>query len=149
LLISRPFEKALTLVEFIGLPMIFANGIGCAIFLVIINNVINEEERVGATLAQKTLRIANKTLSHLNHGLTYESANAVCQILHKEIHTSAVSITNKTHILAHVGLGEDHHKPKEALQTQITLNAIQKGEIVVSDRKNIHCRVDGCPLGAV
>lgn len=149
ILISRPIDKAIALVEMISVPMVLANGIGCSIFLMIIKNVIHEEERVGATSAQKSLRIANKTIAHLRNGLTYETAYAVCQILHKEINTSAVSITNRTHILAHVGLGEDHHKARKTLQTQITLNAIRKGEMVISDKKNIQCRKEGCPLGAV
>lgn len=32
LLLSRPFEQALTLVAHIGVPMVVANGLGCALF---------------------------------------------------------------------------------------------------------------------
>lgn len=53
LLLASPFEKAWTLVEIIGLPMILANGLGCALFLLIIKSVINEEEKAGAMQAQK------------------------------------------------------------------------------------------------
>lgn len=148
LLISRPLEKSLALVEIIGLPMILANGLGCTLFLLIIKSVINEEERAGAVLAQKTLRIADKTLAYLRHGLTFDSANTVCRILHNEINTSAVAITNSTDILAHVGLGEDHHRAQSPIQTKITLDAIHKGEIIVADKEGIHCRTKGCPLGA-
>ncbi|WP_391559731.1 LytS/YhcK type 5TM receptor domain-containing protein [Robertmurraya sp.] len=149
LLISRPFEKAWTLVEIIGVPMILANGIGSALFLLIIKSVINEEERTGAIQAQKTLRIAEKTLSHLRHGLSQDSAKAVCHILHNEIRTSAVSMTNTKEILAHVGLGYDHHQVGSPIQTQITQSAIQKGETIVADKNAIHCREKSCPLGAV
>lgn len=149
LLISRPFEKAWTLVEIIGVPMILANGIGSALFLLIIKSVISEEERTGAIQAQKTLRIAEQTLSHLRNGLSFDSAKAVCHILHNEIRTSAVSMTNKEEILAHVGLGDDHHKSGSPIQTQITQDAIQKGETIVADHFAIHCRVKSCPLGAV
>ncbi|MFC0473857.1 LytS/YhcK type 5TM receptor domain-containing protein [Robertmurraya beringensis] len=149
LLISRPFEKAWTLVEIIGVPMILANGIGSALFLLIIKSVINEEERTGAIQAQKTLRIAEKTLSHLRHGLSHDSAKAVCHILHNEIRTSAVSMTNTKEILAHVGLGYDHHQVGSPIQTQITQSAIQKGETIVAGKNAIHCREKSCPLGAV
>lgn len=149
LLISRPFEKAWTLVEIIGVPMILANGIGSALFLLIIKSVINEEERTGAIQAQKTLRIAEKTLSHLRQGLSHDSAKAVCHILHNEIRTSAVSMTNTKEILAHVGLGYDHHQVGSPIQTQITQSAIQKGETIVADKNAIHCREKNCPLGAV
>lgn len=148
LLTSRPFEKAVALVEIIGLPMILANGLGCTLFLLIIKSVINEEERAGAVLAQKTLRIADKTLAYLRNGLNLESAETVCRILHNEINTSAVAITNSTDILAHVGLGEDHHRAESPIQTQVTLDAIHSGEIIITDKKGIHCREGGCPLGA-
>ncbi|MGG0717431.1 sensor histidine kinase [Robertmurraya massiliosenegalensis] len=148
LLTSRPFEKAAALVEIIGLPMIIANGLGSALFLLIIKSVVNEEEKAGAILAQKTLRIADKTLAYLRKGLTFDSARTVCHILHKEINTNAVAITNTTDILAHVGLGEDHHRANIPIQTEITIDAIQKGEIIVANKEMIHCRVDGCPLGA-
>lgn len=149
LLISRPFEKAWALVKIIGLPMIIANGLGCTLFLLIIKSVINEEEKAGALQAQKTLRIAEKTLVYLRNGLTTESAQAVCHILHNEINTSAVAMTNLTEILAHVGIGDDHHHAKSPIQTQITLETISEGKILVANQQSIHCRVEKCPLDAV
>ncbi|WP_404330994.1 LytS/YhcK type 5TM receptor domain-containing protein [Mesobacillus maritimus] len=148
LFLSRPFEQAQTLVEIIGLPMIIANGLGCALFLLVIRNVVNEEEKVVAVQAQKILRIADQTLAHLRNGMNPQSAHAVCHILHKEIKASAVSMTNMTEILAHVGLGDDHHRSERPIQTQITLDAIHKGEIVVANQESIQCREKGCPLGA-
>ncbi|WHX98607.1 sensor histidine kinase [Neobacillus sp. DY30] len=148
LLLASPFEKAWTLVEIIGLPMIIANGLGCALFLLIIKSVINEEEKAGALQAQKTLRIAEKTLSYLRSGLTAYSAKIVCDILHNEMNTRAVAMTNLSDILAHVGLGQDHHRPENPIQTEITMEAIDKGAIVVANQESIHCRQRGCPLGA-
>ncbi|WP_419887103.1 LytS/YhcK type 5TM receptor domain-containing protein [Neobacillus niacini] len=148
ILISRPFEKAWTLVEIIGLPMILANGLGCALFLLIIKSVINEEEKAGALQAQKTLRIAEKTLSYLRNGLTSHSAKIVCHILHNEMNTRAVAMTNLSEILAHIGLGHDHHRSESPIQTEITMEAIEKGEIVTANQESIHCREKGCPLGA-
>lgn len=149
LIISKPFDRALALVEIIGLPMILANGFGTALFLLIIKSVMSEEEKTGALQAQKTLRITEKTLPYLRNGLTIETANKVCDIIHKEINTSAVSITNATSILAHIGLGDDHHKAEREIQTQVTLDTIRNGEVVVANQERIQCRVEGCPLGAV
>ncbi|MBM4761221.1 sensor histidine kinase [Bacillus sp. B15-48] len=148
LLFARPFEQALTLVEIIGIPMIVANGLGCAIFLLIIKNVIHEEEKVVAVQAQKIIRLADQTLGHLRNGINTDSAQAICKILHQEIKTSAVAMTNKTEILAHVGLGDDHHRSNSPIQTQITVETIQKGTIIVANQEMIHCRVNRCPLGA-
>ncbi|KEF37006.1 putative regulator of cell autolysis [Schinkia azotoformans MEV2011] len=96
LLFSQPFEKAWALVEIIGIPMIVANGLGCTLFLMIIKSVINEGERVGAVQAQKTLRIADKTLAYLRHGLNQETAHEVCHIIQDEIKATAVAMTNTT-----------------------------------------------------
>ncbi|MED4352103.1 sensor histidine kinase [Schinkia azotoformans] len=148
LLFSQPFEKAWALVEIIGIPMIVANGLGCTLFLMIIKSVINEGERVGAVQAQKTLRIADKTLAYLRHGLNQETAHEVCHIIQDEIKATAVAMTNTTKILAHVGQGHDHHRTQMPIQTQITLNVINKGEIVIANKKMIQCRSEDCPLGA-
>ncbi|MEH7249644.1 LytS/YhcK type 5TM receptor domain-containing protein [Neobacillus niacini] len=148
LLLSKPFEKAWTLVEIIGMPMILANGLGCTLFLLIIKTVFNEEEKAGAMQAQKTLRIAEKTLTFLRNGLTTDSAKIVCHILHNEMNTRAVAMTNLSEILAHVGLGHDHHRSESPIQTEITMKAIEKGEIVLANQQSIQCRVKNCPLGA-
>jgi two-component system, LytTR family, sensor histidine kinase LytS len=148
LLMARPFEKAIALVSMIGMPMIIANGLGSALFLLIIKNVVNEEEKAGAFQAQKTLRIADQTLAYLRNGINTDSALAVCQILHKEIKTKAVSMTNQTEILAHVGLGDDHHRSNSPIQTQITKDVLLHGNLVVANDRTIHCQKKGCPLGA-
>jgi two-component system, LytTR family, sensor histidine kinase LytS len=146
--LARPFEKALSLVEMIGLPMILANGLGSALFLLIIKTVVNEEEKAGAFQAQKTLRIADQTLAYLRKGMNNESALAVCKILYKEIPTKAVSMTDLTEILAHVGLGDDHHRSNSSIQTQITRDVLLNGQLVVANDETIHCREENCPLGA-
>ncbi|MBS4192107.1 sensor histidine kinase [Bacillus sp. FJAT-49705] len=148
LLVSRPFDKALSLVEMIGVPMIIANGLGSALFLLIIKNVVNEEEKAVAFQAQKILRIADQTLVYLRKGMTNYSAEAVCRILHKEIQTSAVAMTNLSDILAHVGVGDDHHRANISIQTQITKDAIREGKITIANDETIHCQSYNCPLGA-
>jgi two-component system, LytTR family, sensor histidine kinase LytS len=148
LLLAKPFDKALTLVEIIGMPMILANGLGSALFLLIIKNVVAEEEKAGALLAQKTLRIADQTLAYLRKGINPESALAVCRILHNEVQTSAVAMTNQTAILAHIGVGNDHHRSNSPIQTQITRDVLQNGKLVVANDETIHCRDTSCPLGA-
>ncbi|MCA0989292.1 sensor histidine kinase [Guptibacillus algicola] len=146
--LSKPFENALALVEVIGFPMILANGIGCALFLLIIKNVVNEEEKAGALQAQKTLRIADETLGYLRKGLTTNSATEVCRILHREVEGSAVAITDNTHILSHVGIGGDHHQAGNTIQTSITRDVIQDGQMMIANDRTIHCADKDCPLGA-
>ena len=149
LLIAKPFEQAITLVQGIGIPMIVANGIGSAFFLLIIRNLLNEEEKVGAIQAQKSLRLAELTLAHLRKGLNQESAHSACEILYREIEASAIAMTDKERILAHVGVADDHHQSNSPIQTDITKRVLSKGKLVVSDREGIQCVHKDCPLNAV
>lgn len=148
ILVARPFEQAWALVNIIGIPMIVANGLGTVLVLLIIKSVLSEEEKASAVQAQKTLRIADKTSAHLRSGLHTDSAKAVCKIIHREIRTSAVSITNTTDILAHIGLGDDHHRDASPIKTKVTQAAINKGELMIAEAESIQCAVKTCPLRA-
>ncbi|MFJ7825952.1 LytS/YhcK type 5TM receptor domain-containing protein [Psychrobacillus sp. NPDC096623] len=148
LLISKPFEQALTLVKVIGIPMILANGVGAALFILIVQNVISQQEKVVALQAQKMLRIANQTLSYLRTGMNTDTAQAVCNILFRELQPSAVGMTNQTDILAHIGLESDHHKAGSSIRTDETKDVIHHGQVVVVKDGTIHCDYPGCKLGA-
>lgn len=148
LLLARPFEQALSLVGYIGLPMIVANGIGCALFLLIIRSVVNEEQKAAAQQAQTSLRIARQTLGYMRQGMKLESAEAVCRILFSEVKASAIAMTDQHVILAHIGIGDDHHVAGRPLQTEVTRHVIEQGEMLIVDNEEIHCQKQGCPLGA-
>lgn len=148
LLVAKPFNQALALVNIIGVPMIVANGIGTALVLLIIKSVLSEEDKAGAHQAQKTLRIADKTLAPMRSGLHTDSALEVCKIIYGEIRASAVSMTNRTDILAHVGVGDDHHQAEAPIKTKITNQAIERGELMIADYDSIHCEVEECQLRA-
>jgi two-component system sensor histidine kinase LytS len=148
LLIARPFDHAIGLVGTIGIPMIVANGIGAAMFILIIRNVIHEEEKMGSLQAQKALKLADLTLKFMRKGLTEQSALPTCNILLKEIHADAVSITNKEKVLAFVGVGEDHHLHNEEIKTKATRRVLHEGKLVITDSGEVHCGVACCPLSA-
>lgn len=148
LLLSKPLEQAVALVEVIGLPMIVANGVGAALFMLIVHSVLSEQEKMTALQAQKTLRIADQTLGFLRKGMNNETAHAVCNILYRELTPDAVALTNKINILAHVGLASDHHQPNAILQTEETKKVIQEGKLIVVQDGTLHCHNKNCPLGA-
>lgn len=149
LLMAKPFSKALSLVEIIGLPMIISNGIGIAIFVAIIRSVVKEEDRIEATQAHRTLQIAEQTLFYLRKGLNIKSANETAKILLKLTGAIAVSITDHEKILTHVGLGDDHHTVGTPLLTEITKKVIRTGNIQIAHSKDdIQCSRDHCPLQA-
>lgn len=120
LLLARPFPRAVELVQLIALPMIVANAAGITIFVLILQSVLAEEQRAGALQAQKALQIANQTLSYLRRGLNYDSAQAAARIIKNATQVAAVAITDQERILAHIGVGEDHHRPGSEIFTAAT-----------------------------
>lgn len=146
--VAKPFDHALALVQSIGIPMIIANGIGTAIFVLIIRSVIQEEERIGAFQSQKALRIANLTLTHMRKGLTTSSTAEVCSILHKEIPSLAVAMTNRNQILSHIGNGSDHHRHGYDIRTEATRQVIETGEGINVNKESIQCNHPTCRFQA-
>lgn len=151
LLVATPFSKALALVEVIGVPMIVANSIGITIFMAIIKNVYREEQRIGALQAQTALKIADRTLSYLRQGLNRQSAQAAAQIILEETKVSAVAVTDREKILAHVGVASDHHLDGSHILTEATREVLRTGQLKVArSLEDIHCSHPSCPLqGAI
>lgn len=149
LLVARPFADALALVQVILVPMVFVNSVGIALFVGILENIYKEQERIAAGQAEKVLKIANLTLPYFRKGLTEEVAGKVIEIIYREIDIAAVSITNDKKILAHRGVGGDHHRAGELIGTGATLGVIKTGNHqILSSKEAINCRCQGCPLKA-
>ncbi len=145
--LSRPFSEAFNLVELIAIPMIVANSIGVGIFIGIIESIFKEEERAAAFQAQRSLKIANRTLKYLRKGFNKESAYKTAQIIYHMTDVKAVSITNKEKILAHIGIGEDHHKAGDNIKTGLTKDVISSGCYRVAYYSHeINCGYKGCKL---
>ncbi|WP_392486279.1 LytS/YhcK type 5TM receptor domain-containing protein [Haloimpatiens sp. FM7315] len=143
---SKPFKMAFYIVKNIYIPMTFANGIGIALVILLIQKIHNEKEEIGASEAKLALEIANKTLPYFR----YNSDNAydkICDIIKKSTKADAVAITDRERILAHVGLGHDHHVKGEHFLTEGTKKVVNKGEIMVlKGEDEINCKVKNCPL---
>lgn len=106
-LLARPLTESLALVQHIALPMILANGIGCALFLLIMKSVKKEEEKAAAMQSQKVLRIAEQTLVHLKSGLTPQSAGKVCTILCQELNLAGAAVAARNRTLSHTGISSN------------------------------------------
>ncbi|MCX7724197.1 MAG: sensor histidine kinase [Thermodesulfovibrio sp.] len=146
---SKPFSEALELVKIIAVPMITVNSIGVGIFMLIIKSAVEHQERVAANQARATLNITNLILPHLRQGLNEYSANKIATIIMDSLGVAAVAITDKKKILAHVGIGSDHHHPGNPLLTKATLNAITSGEIQIANKKQeIGCKNPKCKLNS-
>lgn len=149
LIFAEPFSEALELVKIIAIPMITVNSTGVAIFMLIIKSAVEHQERVAANQAKATLNIANLILPHLRQGLNEYSAGKIAEIILNSIGVAAVAITDRQKILAHVGLGADHHCPGHPLLTKATTVAINSGEIQIAHSKDeIGCSNNRCKLGS-
>jgi len=149
LLIARPFNEAIDLVKVIALPMMIVNSFGIMLFIHLVNKAKKEQEKIEALQAHKALEIANQTISHLRHGLNHNSAQITAQIILNISEVDAVAITDKQKILAHVGIGSDHHLPNSILLTTLTEKVISSGELIIANSPlEIDCKHNHCPLGS-
>jgi two-component system, LytTR family, sensor histidine kinase LytS len=147
LLIAKPFDQALSLVQLIFVPMAFINAFGTGIFILLIQQIHEENDQNAAAKAGLALKIATKTLPYLRKGLNTRSAFDTCEIIRSVSGFSAVAITNKTHILAHVGEGSDHHKSGLPIHTKTTQQALMTGTYTVANSiKEIECLNPKCKL---
>ena len=146
LIMSKPFPVALDIVKNIYIPMGFTNAIGISILILLVQNIFEEKEEIAAKQAQLALEIANKTLPYFRD-FENDSMEKVCEIIKDSIKADAVAITDKEHILAHVGLGSDHHYAGMKILTGATERVINDGEIVqVNEGNDVDCPHEGCPL---
>lgn len=149
LIIAKPFEQALQLVSLIALPMIIMNALGILIFFIIIKTFIDEEERTKALQTHQAFSIAQQTIEHFRKGLNEESCRTVAEIIKREIKVEAVAITDTNGILAHVGVGEDHHVIHQEIITALTKRVLVEGRIITAtSAKEINCPHEDCPLSA-
>lgn len=147
LLIAHPFYEAWRLVREIALPMIIVNGLGVGIFLSIVNIVLGEEEHIAANEAFKMLRIAEQTLPYFRTGLNGESAQKAAEIIYQRTGTTAVALTDREKILAHCGLGSDHHFAGQPILTEATHKVLAQGKLIeAATEGEIRCSNPGCPL---
>lgn len=146
LLISKPYSNALSIVKSIYLPMSFTNAMGICILIILIQNSFKEKEQMAAMQAQLALEIANKTLPYFRE-ITNDSLKKVCTIIKESTGAAAVSITDKTKILAHVGMASDHHISGDALQTFATKQVIENGLMkIMNSPEEIECSSENCQL---
>ncbi|HWR38050.1 MAG TPA: LytS/YhcK type 5TM receptor domain-containing protein [Patescibacteria group bacterium] len=147
LLFAKPFGTALSLVIQVVLPMTLANGLGIAVFMIIVHNARQYQMKIGALQTHKALKIANAALADFRQGLNPVSAERVATTILKMTSAAAVAITSVEEVLAHVGLADDHHHGGIPLQTELTKNCLQSRQITVAQHASeIGCPASDCPL---
>lgn len=147
LLVAKPFSEAVELVKIIGIPMILANGIVISIFIVITDSIFNEIENEAVYQAQLALKIADRTLSYFRKGYNETTATDTAKIIYDMTNIKAVAFTDTEKILAHVGIGEDHHLSGSPVKTSLTREVLEsKTYRVANTKEEIGCDHWDCPL---
>jgi two-component system, LytTR family, sensor kinase len=134
LIMSKPFDLSLYIVKQIYFPMIVGQ-IGVGVVVLLMHSIQNEKEEIAARQAKLSLDIANKTLPYFRN-INEDSLMKICNIIKDEINADAVSITDKNHVLAYVGIGEEHYSEEKEIVTDSTKQAIETGEIINIQTKN-------------
>lgn len=146
LTMAQPFSRAVAIVKSIYFPMSFANAIGVAILILIIQKIFKEKDEIAAKQAQIALEIANKTLPYFRE-MDENSLEKICGIIKDSISADAVAITNKEYILAHVGSGADHHIKGRRIETEATKTVIKEGNLLsLTNANQIDCNNLSCKL---
>ena len=147
LLISRPFDRVLTLVETISPSMLVIDPLGIAMFIAILDGVYAEQEQVGGKAAKMALQIAGRTLDYLRSGLDETSAYKTAQtILESANNLDGVAVVSPQQVLAFIGAGADHHID---FITAATRRVLDTGEpYLAQSRQDIGCVHAGCPIKA-
>lgn len=146
LIISKPYESALSIVKSIYFPMSLANALGICVLILMIQKTFNEEEESAAKQSELALDIAHKTLPYFRD-INNNSLEKICSIIRESTGAAAVAITDTKAISAHVGLGYEHHISGEPIQTIRTKQAIEDGQIrILNSAEEIQCSCVDCPL---
>jgi two-component system, LytTR family, sensor histidine kinase LytS len=149
LVAAKPFDHAWNLVQLIGIPMIFVNGLGTLLFMLMIQAIKRENERTRANQTTQAFFIADKTLPFFRLGLNIHSCKEVSRIMLDLTDADAVSITDNYQVLAHEGSASDHHVIKAKPETGLTRKVLESGKISVArSKREISCIHSDCPLEA-
>lgn len=150
--ITRPFNAAFYSVEIIAVPLILANSFGTTLIMSLFRDQRNNYDIIGSSSSKQALKIAQKILGELSKGLDRQSSHKIASIILEETSVAAVAITDCEKILAFVGVGEDHHKPDTAIDSDATKLSIEENKIIFKDgiREFFKCSIsEDCQLSSI
>lgn len=138
LTITKPYTLGLSIVTKISIPMILGEiNVGFIVFLM--QFVEDENEMIAGRQSKLALDIANETLPYFR-SINNEALRKICTIIKEHIHADAVSITDKLHVLAYVGVDEALYNVENKEINNSTKDALLKNEILINNDtlKNDH-----------
>lgn len=137
------------LVKLIVIPMMLLNCLGSTLFLAILKTYLSNEQQLRAVQTRDVLDLTRQTLPYLRQGLSQQSAAKVCNIIKAHTNFDAVGLTDRTNVLAHIGIGQDHHISGQPVKTDLSKSVILSGESQIAlDKSSISCPDKNCLLNS-
>ncbi len=152
LFLTRPEQQALPIVKAIAGPMVIANPIGAALFMLVLLERQRQQDRVAAASSARALTIADRTLRLLANGITRSTAAELASIVKEETGVGAVGVTDTERIVGWAGLGGDHHVAGHPITSPFTRQSIRENKVVFADGINdaYNCRITpACQLASM
>ncbi|MEG1582557.1 MAG: sensor histidine kinase [Cetobacterium sp.] len=122
---------AIDIVKNLYLPMIFINGVGVAVIIIITDEILEEKEKEAGNQAKLALEIANKTLPFFRKG---ESLNDVCKIVLDALLAQVVVITDKENLIASASVSKEFEITHGKIQSEATKKVLKQGEVLIFDK---------------
>jgi len=151
LVMVKPADSAVHLVQQIAAPMLLANTLGAGLFMSILLDRRMALEKESSIFSAKALKIAERAEGALRGGLDGIAAARVARIIYEETGVGAVAITDREKILAFIGIGDDHHIAGMPVISRQTLESMEHNTVIYADGNEVayQCSIDQhCPLGA-
>jgi two-component system, LytTR family, sensor kinase len=140
------------IVRAIAGPMVIANPVGAALFMMVVLERQREQDRVAAMSSARALKVAERTLRLLGRGIGTGSAGELAAIIKEETGVGAVGVTDTERVLGWAGMGGDHHLPGNPIASPYTRQSIAENAVVFADgvRQTYDCTVSPtCQLNSM
>ncbi len=140
------------IVRAIAGPMVIANPVGAALFMMVVLERQRDQDRVAAMSSARALKVAERTLRLLGRGIGKESAGELAAIIKEETGVGAVGVTDTERVLGWAGMGGDHHLPGNPIASPYTRQSIAENAVVFADgvRQTYDCTVSPtCQLNSM
>ncbi len=148
-IIVQPHSLAVDIVKMVMFPMIFTNTFSVSMLIAIFSGTEKSFEDLTVATTSSLFKIVEDTMDIIDKGLSVKTSKLLAKKIKECTDFDAISITNKTIVLAHVGAGEDHHFSGSPIITKATKDTLSRGKgRIISRKSDIGCPKDGCPLAS-
>ncbi|PSW51097.1 sensor histidine kinase [Photobacterium kishitanii] len=134
--LSHNKVQAYNIVSHISFPMIVGT-LSIGLIIKLVQDLDEEKDLIAAQQAKLALDIANKTLPYFRIN-TRHALQKVCSIIRFYTGADAVAITNTQDVRAYVGRGEEQFLDAHHKISQMTRQAVESGEQIISNNLNVH-----------